>query len=346
MVDAGLAAEKGSDAGPGETTDTVLLPQAVLGHALEAGLEPDRLTRDCGLSDWQITDGSVRTPSGIYLRTWEVVDHALDGADTAMWIADRYVLGEAGIHDYLFSTAPTLGAGMATVSPFIGVLTTNFRFEPGPETDEEVSFEITMINGEGRGKDLAMQWGTAALLARTRLATGVALSPVRVAFRQSAPRKHAGMVETLGTDAIEFDAPVDSLTIRKADLELPLRTADPRLAAIIQQVAASAPAPPPAATTWLEHVAGVISAALDDDSATLDGVARRLFLSRRSLQRRLAEHGTTWRTELDRVRRARYEHGAVGEPATRSEQAALLSYKDRRSVRRAAQRWGLSGVSG
>ncbi|MFE3195121.1 AraC family transcriptional regulator ligand-binding domain-containing protein [Nocardia sp. NPDC059240] len=317
-----------------ETTDTVLLPRTVLRHALGAGVERERVARDCGLSEWQTTDGSVRTPSGIYLRTWEVVEHELGGEDTAMHIADRYVMGEAGLHDYLFSTAPTLGAGLATVGPFIGAISTNFHFEPGPETEDEVSFEITMINGEGRGKDLAMQWGTAALLARGRLATGIAVNPVRVAFRQSAPRRHAGMIASLGTTAIDFDAPVDSLTLRKSDLNLPLHTADPNLAALLQRVAASTPTPPPQATTWLDHLAIVISTALEDNSATVDAVARRLFLSRRTLQRRLADHGTTWRTELDRARRTRYESAAPD-----SDQAALLGYADPRSARRATQRW-------
>ncbi|MFB7718593.1 AraC family transcriptional regulator ligand-binding domain-containing protein [Nocardia sp. NPDC056100] len=331
--------------GPAETTDTVLLPQTVLRHALESGLDPDRLTRDCGLAGWQTTDQTVRTPSGVYLRTWEVVEHALGREDSAMLIADRYVMGEAGLHDYLFSTAPTLGAGMATVGPFIGAISTNFHFDPGPETDTEISFEITMINGEGRGKDLAMQWGHAALLARSRLATGVAVRPVRIAFRQSAPRRYASMVETLGTHDIEFNAPADSLTLRKSDLDLPLRTADPHLAAILHRVAASMPAAPPRATTWLEHLAEVISIALDDNSATLDRVARRMFLSRRSLQRRLAEHDTTWRAELDRVRRHRFESVIAGASITRSKQAVLLGYEDHRSVRRAARRWDRAQVA-
>ncbi|GAB2510812.1 AraC family transcriptional regulator ligand-binding domain-containing protein [Nocardia heshunensis] len=322
-----------------ETTDTVLLPRTVFRHALEAGVEPDRLARDCGLSGWQTTDGSVRTPSGLYLRTWEVVEHELGVEDTAMRIADRYVMGEAGLHDYLFSTAPTLGAGLATVGPFIVAISTNFHFDPGPETEDTISFEITMINGEGRGKDLAMQWGTAALLARAKLATGVPISPVRVAFRQPAPRRHASMVESLGTQAIDFDAPVDSLTVRKSDLDLPLHTADPHLATLLQRVAASSATPQPRPTTWIDHLSTVISAALEDNSATLDGVARRLFMSRRTLQRRLTDHDTTWRTELDRARRTRHETPTTN-PLTRSEQATLLGYEDRRSLRRAEKRWG------
>ncbi|MET8877201.1 AraC family transcriptional regulator ligand-binding domain-containing protein [Nocardia sp. NPDC004604] len=309
-------------------------------RAVEAGLEPDRLARGCGLPGWTMTGGDdIRVPSNQYLRTWEVVEHGLGDADAAVRIADRYVVGEVGLYDYLFTTAPTLGAGLALCGPFVGAISTNYHFEPGPETETETSFEVTMINGDGRGKDLAMQWALAAIFTRSRLVTGVPVNPARVAFRQSAPRTHASMTEVFGTSAIEFEAPVDSVTLHTADLELPLRTADPHLAAILQRYAATLPAPPPRATSWRDHLAAVLSAALDDNSATLDGVARRMYMSRRSLQRRLAENGTTWRSELDRARRTRYENAGAGGSLTRSEQAALLGYEDRRSARRAVQRW-------
>ncbi|KAA2265405.1 AraC family transcriptional regulator [Solihabitans fulvus] len=309
-------------------------------RAVEAGLESHRLAHECGFPSWAMTNDDVRVPSRLYLRTWEVVEHGLGDADAAVRIAERYVVGEVGLYDYLFTTAPTLGAGLALCGPYVGAISTNFRFEPGPETEQEISFEVAMINGDGRGRDLAMQWALAAIFTRSRLVTGAPVSPTHVAFRQSAPRTHAGLVEVFGTSAIDFDAPVDSVSFRTADLELPLHTADPRLAAILQRYAATLPAPPPRATTWSDHLAVALATALDENSATLDRVARRLLMSRRSLQRRLAEDGTTWRAELDRARRRRYEQAADGEPLTRPEQAALLGYEDRRSALRAVKRWG------
>ncbi|MFE3254463.1 AraC family transcriptional regulator ligand-binding domain-containing protein [Nocardia sp. NPDC059091] len=324
-----------------EATDNVRLPQSILRHAVSAGLEPRQLTRDSGVPTWSLSDGEeYRVPSAGYLRTWEVVEHGLGNPDAALDIAERYVLGQVGLYDYLFSTAPTLGAGLELCGTYLGAITTNFRMEPGLETEEEVTFEIGMINGEGRGRELAAQWGLAAIFTRSRLVMDGPVSPVRIAFHQRAPRNHDRLVELFGTDAIDFGATADSITVSTADLARPLRTADPRLAEILQRYAAtSQPVVPPRATTWTDHLGLVISAALEQDSVTIDQVAARLFLSRRSLQRRLAEHGTTWRTELERARRRRYEQAAVDGPLTRSEQAELLGYKDLRSARRAVERW-------
>ncbi|WP_157391013.1 AraC family transcriptional regulator ligand-binding domain-containing protein [Nocardia terrae] len=322
-----------------EATDNVLLPQSVLRHAVGAGLKPRQLAAATGLPSWSLSGAEeYRVPSTGYLRTWEVVEHGLGDPNAAIEIAKRYVLGQVGLYDYLFSTAPTLGAGLEACGTYLGAITTNFRMAPGLETEQEVTFEISMINGEGRGRELAAQWGLAAIFTRSRLIMDGPVNPVRIAFEQQAPRNHDQLVELFGTTEIDFGAPSDSITVSVADLARPLRTADARLAEILHQHAArTQPVAPPHASTWLDHLAGIISTALDENSAGIDAVAARMYLSRRSLQRRLSEHGTTWRTELERVRRARYETADAS--LGRSGQAVLLGYKDHRSARRAVKRW-------
>ncbi|MBF5000571.1 hypothetical protein IRT45_25850 [Nocardia sp. BSTN01] len=63
----------------------------------------------------------------------------------------------------------------------------------------------------------------------------------------------------------------------------------------------------------------------------------RLAVSPRTLQRRLAESGTTWRRELDLARRS--VAGSVAETTTQSALAYRLGYSDARALRRAARRW-------
>ncbi|WP_454198196.1 helix-turn-helix transcriptional regulator [Nocardia sp. Marseille-Q1738] len=62
---------------------------------------------------------------------------------------------------------------------------------------------------------------------------------------------------------------------------------------------------PAGGSAWSERVATAIDAALADDTISLASVARRLAVGPRTLQRRLAEEGTTWRRELDSARRRR-----------------------------------------
>jgi AraC-like DNA-binding protein len=130
------------------------------------------------------------------------------------------------------------------------------------------------------------------------------------------------------------------MTLRAADLELPLRTADPALAAIMERHAASLPRIQPRPTGWPDRVQQALAdAALAEDPLSLTSVARRLATSPRTLQRRLAEAGSTWRRELDRARQAQFArlHRHPGAPS--DGKAGLLGYSDARALRRARRRW-------
>lgn len=321
-----------------ETTDSALLTRFVMRQAVEAGLPPAVAARECAVPEWAGTSEDVRLPSQCYLHAWERVEHGLGDSDVAVRIAGRYVIGGLGLYDYLFATAPTLGAGLDVCGPFMSAISTNFHFEPAPQTEAEVSFGVTMINGEGRGRELAMQFALAALFTRSRIVTAAPVPAARVAFRQRAPRSHASLVEVFGTAAIDFGAPADTVTFHVEDLNIPLITADARLATVLQRHAATLP-DPKAATSWSDRLAALLADALDRGPVSLGQIAGELAMSPRTLQRRLAEDGTTWRTELDRARRNRYEQATETGPLKQARQAALLAYDDPRSLRRAKRRW-------
>jgi hypothetical protein len=89
--------------------------------------------------------------------------------------------------------------------------------------------------------------------------------------------------------------------------------------------------------SWSDRVHRVLVTMLDYGPPTLDDAAHALTTSRRSLQRRLTEEGTTWRTELDRARRAISLDG--GQKVSRDEMTRRAGYTDTRALRRALRRW-------
>ncbi|MEV4236104.1 AraC family transcriptional regulator ligand-binding domain-containing protein [Nocardia sp. NPDC049737] len=320
-------------------TDQVLLHRFVISQLTDAGLDRDRLIRETGLPEWTMVGEDVHLPSHTFSRLWELGEHGLGDPNVALHVASRYKLNSLGLYDYLFSTAPTLGAGLATCGPYVAAVTTNHRFDLVTENEHEVTLYLDMINGEGRGRDLTQLWGLTAVLSRARRVVRDPLIPLRVMLRQQAPDKIDTYVEVFGTTAIEFDAPVDTMTFRAADMKLPLTTSDPVLATVLRPLANALPPPPPLATAWPDRVAAALAETLAEGAVSLDRVAHRLATSPRTLQRRLTEAGTTWRTELERARDARLaQSSANGITLSRSRQAELLGYSDVGSMRRAARR--------
>ncbi|WP_228003084.1 AraC family transcriptional regulator ligand-binding domain-containing protein [Nocardia australiensis] len=321
-------------------TDQVLLHRFVISQLAAAGLDRDRLIRETGVPEWTMAVDDVHLPSSTFTRLWELGEHGLADPNVALNVARRYQMTSLGLYDYLFSTAPTLGAGLATCGPYVSAVTTNHRFELITENDAEVTLYLDMITGEGRGRDLTQLWGLCAVLSRARRVIDHPVVPLRVSLRQRAPRELHAFREVFGTAAIEFDCPVDAITFRASDMDLPLTSSDPVLAGVLRPLAEALQPPPPLANAWPDRVAAAVAEALSDGEVSLDRVARRLATSSRTLQRRLMESGTTWRQELTRARNARLAQ--VEGTLSRSRQAELLGYADAASMRRAARRWSVT----
>ncbi|MFI1235540.1 AraC family transcriptional regulator [Nocardia salmonicida] len=318
-------------------TDQSLLHRFVISQFGAAGLDRAQLIRDTGVPDWSMTGNDVHLPSATFSRLWEVGEHRL-GEDVALQVARRYELSSLGLYDYLFASAPTLGSGLATCGPYITAVTTNHRFDL-VEAEEESTLYLDILDGEGRGRDHTQLWGLSAVLSRARRVVDAPLNPVRVSLRQAAPAHVEGFRAVFGSATLEFDAPTDSMTFRTADLDLPLTTADPVLAAVLQPLAAALEPPPTLVSAWPRRVADALDQAIEAGEVSLDSVARILTVSPRTLQRRLTESGTTWRAELDRARSARLSEAVSAGSLTGARQAELLGYSDAGSLRRAARRW-------
>ena len=275
----------------------------LLGASAAGGADAARLARDLRLPGWILQGDEVMTSPDYALRLWELAEHALEIPDLAITFAERFQTGSLDLYDYLFTTAPTLRDGFDVSSQYLHLLTTNARLQVVAETDREVTYSYRYLVADGRGADLALQLSVAIFCARARAraGTGQPIVPVRIAFKQRAPRSHRAFTEAFGITAVDFDAMVTTFTFRARDLDLPMLGADPALARILARYAAVLPPPPD--LTWRQHFRLVLTEALDDGGVSLNAMARRMAVSSRTLQRHLAEHGTTWRSELDVARR-------------------------------------------
>ena len=308
----------------------------VLAAAAAGGASPRRLAAAARVPMGALAQEEAMVPARGALRLWELAEQALDDPRVALGAAARCRLGDLGLFDYLFGTAATLRAGLAASSRYLPLVTTSGRLRAQVHSGQTV-YSYSCPEAGGRGRELAAQFWIALFCARARAATGRAVIPARVTFTQPAPRCHRAFTEIFGAGRIDFAAPATTVTLAASDLDLPLRGADPALAAILRRCAVTLP--PPAVTTWHEHFRQQLSEAIDSGTPCLRALASRMSLSPRTLQRRLAEHDTTWRAELDTARRHRAQRVITTRSPSMTYLARHLGYTDPRSARRALHRW-------
>ncbi|MFJ4651951.1 AraC family transcriptional regulator ligand-binding domain-containing protein [Nocardia sp. NPDC088792] len=325
-----------------ELTDSILMARFALERAARLGLDPDRLARLAGVPNWREGGESARVSHRYCTRVWELLEQQTGNPDIALRAADESTIGEFGLLEYLFLSGETLGGALDACVRHSGCLTTSYSLRIAERTEHEVCYEVLGFTEEGRGRELLVQAAFALIIGRARGATRYPLVPTRVSFRQAAPASRTAFTELFGATAIDFGSGSDSITLRAADLALPMKSADPELTAILLSYAATLPATPESEVTWLDRLGAALDATLTEGSATLEVVARRLLTSPRSLQRRLTEHGTSWRRELDLARQRRLRRA---EHLPRAQQAEFLGYADPASLRRAVHRWRGRDVS-
>ena len=177
----------------------------------------------------------------------------------------------------------------------------------------------------------------AGLVALCRMNFGSDLVPVEVTLRRAEPAEPSPWHEFFGTE-VKFGQPENALSISAADADRPLTGANRELLAVHEDVIRRHLA-------HLEH-AGVLDRlrmaiveALPSGRVTEEQLARSLDISRRTLHRRLREHGTTFRGLLAEVRQELAKRYILDRAYSVTDLAFSLGYADTSAFSRAFRSW-------
>lgn len=166
-------------------------------------------------------------------------------------------------------------------------------------------------------------------------AAGIPLQ--RVEFRHAAPWDTTRHTEVYGVEPI-FGAPTNTVTFDSVYLDMPLPQANEWARGTCEQLCRDLLAKRRART----GVAGAVRDLLIRVPGEIPdqlAVAGELFMSPRTLSRRLGEEGTTFRALLDEVRQTLSEELLTHTDMTTEQVAARLGYTEAASFIRAFRRW-------
>ncbi|MFF3316208.1 AraC family transcriptional regulator ligand-binding domain-containing protein [Streptomyces sp. NPDC003035] len=311
-------------------------------NATLLGVPPSAFVQLLGMSPEYLNDDRYRTPAATNVRVWQLMTTKAPWTDVAAFMTHRSPLGHLGVWDYLLTSAPSPLEGLRDAVDYLATVA-----DTGTETllvsDRGAEITISHVNAADLADDVASAircYALSLLQKRFSEASRRPLVPVRVALAARAPRHHAVLTNLYGTQNVEFEHAVSSVTFRSTDLREPTPYAPPGLSALLRSHAAQSLAQAVPLRGWLDLFRTALKGAVEEDThdLTLTAHARHMAISSRTLQRRLEEHGTTWRAELESARIAHVEHLLHTTPRTLDSIAARSGYADARSLRRAVRR--------
>lgn len=310
---------------------------AALGHPLPALLRAADLPADA-LTPELLADADARASARIALRLWETLPRLAPDRAFGLWLAEQTKDAPFSVASWVLHTSPTLRQGIERAVRYQRLVHDASRGELFI-TNDEVVYRHVVGDAAFRVPRDAVEFGFASIVHLARRAIGRALVPARVSFRHSAPRDTEAHRAVFG-ERVAFDADHDEIAFAGAVLDVPLASREPGLHELVEAHARTllARLPPPDASTRA-RVRALLADALLDGPPTLDDVAKKLALPRRTLQRKLANEGTRFDALLDDVRRDLAIGHLRDDGLSVQETAFVLGYSDVAAFHRAFVRW-------
>lgn len=299
------------------------------------GHDPEALYRDAGIDPDSLNKPGARIPyahvNKIWARATEIIDDPCFGLKGYKFWHPSYLhaLG------YAWLASHTLREAFNRLVRYLRILSEIPFFK----LEEDSNGFTFMYDVELLDMIIPAQvgLGMATAIHMCRLNYGEELKPKAVTFVHAEPPCAAEYV-ALFKAPVQFSAARDSMTLSLADVDKHLVGANPQLARLNDQVMIEYLGKLDK-DNIIDRVAAVMIDMLPSGGITDEKVAEQLNMSVRSLQRRLKEAGTTFRTLLDAVRNdlaSTYVHDPDVELV---EVAFLLGFSDQSAFSRAFKRW-------
>lgn len=331
----GKAAKKLRSISPGPSVQGWVLPHLVA-WVDQQGFDGASIRRLPGLAD--LTDPDIRVPEASVDAAWRLAATMTRDAAIGVHLAESLPRGALDLVEYAFRSSPSLAVGLERLARYGRVLSD--RVAARMEARGEGLLLLIRDIGSTPLHAGRAEFALAAALKFSREATGEHIAPLRVCFAHRAPEDESDYRRFFG-GPVRFDAGSNTMILSTEDAARSMQSADEGLASIVRRRLdkllgerdgdEAGPVCGRLRRMLVEH--------LGEMSMTPDAAARALAVSRRTLSRRLAYEGTSFRTILDDVRRefacALLQDGSLSV----ADVAFFLDYSEPAAFNRSFRRW-------
>lgn len=305
----------------------------------EHGINPEALAAEAGLSAEVFANPDNVVPFVALCRLAHLARERTGLCDLGLRACTNTGLAALGLLGYLVANSASVGHGLAALQAFLQVHDEGATAYFAGEGDSAVlGYEVLTPGVPGADQLTFGALAIAANVLRSLCGAGFRFQEVNFAYR--AP-PDVSLFRSFFGAPVRFDAERSALAFEARWLAAPVAGADAFirdiLAEKIRQQLADAP------DVTVDRLRRVVRSLVAGGRFTVDDLAAAFGLSRRTLARRLNEHGTSFNELLDEARFLAAGNLLQSSRASIAEIAARLGYADTASFTRAFRRW--SGTS-
>jgi AraC-like DNA-binding protein len=307
----------------------------LIGWVESQGSDGARIRRLLGTAD--LADPDLRVPEAAVESAWQMAA-TLTGDDAiGVHLAESLPRGALDLVEYALRASPSLAVGLERLARYGHVLSD--RVAARTETN---SHGLLFLIGDTANTVLHPGRTDFALTVALKLAresTGVDITPLHVCLAHPEPAD-ASEHRRVFHRPVGFNAGANSLLFSAVDAARPMRTADDALAAIVRRRLDKVLAERERHRSGFSGpVRRMMMDQLGRTTLTPAAVARALAISRRTLSRRLADEGSSFRSILDDVRRE-LACALLRDPTLSIQHVAFfLQYSEPTAFSRSFRRW-------
>ena len=298
------------------------------------GLEPDTLDA--------LNAPEERLPASLLYAVHRALDTLTRDDSWGLAVVGTLPKGSYGIVEYIFRCQESLLDSFHAIVRYSSLLSevSQLRLRTPPAG---VVFEAVHVDPDLHGPNLhrsLYQTLLSGIMHVAREITSPELTAERVTLPFAAPADGLSKYEAIFGCTPEFETTPAALHFDAAAMATPLHAADANLSHILQRHADELLARAEGHDEFVNQVRRVMLQQLHGRDTSLHAIARLLSTSNRSLQRRLADSGYTFKNLLDETRYDVARQYLTDSKISIDEISFLLGYSDNSAFVKAFKRWG------
>jgi AraC-like DNA-binding protein len=322
---------------PRDGTVLTVSSRALVAACERLGVDGEALLRAVGISRETLEDPDARLQNREAGALWAKAYELSGDPVLSLHVAEACPLGAYKVIDYMGSNARTVGEAFRYATRYFPLINTAARLSIR-ESADPVTFDLAGESGPAGVSRPYAEYCLAVFVLHVRAGTGVAFAPRRVTFTHRRPadvREH----ERIFSCPVSFEEEHNRLYLDRATWEAPARGGHSGVLAVLAEHAELLLSRLPRGPDLVERTRRAIAGRLRGGDPSLEGVARELGMSERSLQRHLRDLGYTFNALADEVREATARLYLEQPDMALAEIGYLLGFADQSTFQRAFKRW-------